>query len=165
MLVGALASCGYTLVGTSPDTSGKRFSLTLLPVTNHTREADLERLTTVALRHAIVQSQHFSSVEAGASAPRLHGAIRRFRSYPLSFDRNDNVLQYRIEADFRLRLTDAATQRPLLEQDISAAAEYLVARAATDRVREDVVAREAAIARLAQHFADQCLALLTIVLL
>jgi len=165
MLVGTLASCGYTLVGTTPDASGKRLSLTIIPFTNHTREPDLERLTTVALRHALLHSQHFSSGAAGASAHRLQGAIRRFRSYPLSFDQNDNVLQYRIEADFHLRLTEAATQRPLFEQEISAAAEYLVARATTDRVREDVVARDAAIARLAQQFADQCLALLTIVLL
>jgi hypothetical protein len=42
---------------------------------------------------------------------------------------------------------------------------YLVSRSTTDRVREDVAAREAALTRLAQQFADKCLALLAITLL
>lgn len=166
VLMGTLASCGYTLVGAPPDTPGHRLPLAIVPFTNQTREPDLERLTTAALRQTILQSQIFSSAADGISARRLQGAIRRFRSYPLSFDQNDNVLQYRIEADFHIRLVEASTQRPTLEQDISAWAEYLVSMATTtDRVREDVVAREAALARLAQQFADKCLALLAIALL
>lgn len=165
MLVGTLASCGYTLVGAPPDTPGQRLPLAIVPFTNQTREPDLERLTTAALRQTILQSQFFSSASDGASVRRLQGAIRRFRSYPLSFDQHDNVLQYRIEADFHIRLVEGSTQRPTLEQDITAWAEYLVSVATIDRVREDVVARQAALARLAQQFADKCLALLAITLL
>ena len=165
MLVGTLASCGYTLVGAPPDTPGKRLLLALVPFTNQTREPDLARLTTAALRHAILQSQIFSSASEGAAARHLQGAIRRFRTLPLSFDQHDNVLQYRIEADFHIRLVEASTQRPTLEQDISAWADYLVSMGTTDRVRQDVVAREAALARLAQQFADKCLALLAVALL
>ena len=165
MLIGTLASCGYTLVGAPPDTPGHRLPLAIAPLINQTREPDLERLTTAALRQTILQSQFFSSASDGASGRRLQGAIRRFRSFPLSFDQNDNVLQYRIEADFHIRLVEASTQRPTLEQDITAWAEYLVSMATTDRVREDVVAREVALARLAQQFADKCLALLAIALL
>lgn len=166
MLVGTVASCGYTLVGAPPDTPGRRLPLAIVPFTNQTREPDLERLTTAALRQTILHSQLFSPASDGASVHRLQGAIRRFRSYPLSFDQNDNVLQYRIEADVHIRLVEALTQRPTLEQDITAWAEYLVSMATTtDRVREDVVAREAALARLAQQFADKCLALLAIALL
>ena len=165
MLVGMLASCGYTLVGVPPDTPGHRLPLAIVPFINQTREPDLERLTTAALRQTILQSQMFSSASDGTSARRLQGAIRRFRSSPLSFDQNDNVLQYRIEADFHIRLVEASTQRPTLEQDISAWADYLVSMAMTDRLREDVVARQAALARLVQQFADKCLALLAMALL
>lgn len=165
MLVGMLASCGYTLVGASPDTPGKRLSLAIVPFTNQTREPDLERLTTAALRHAMLQSQFFTSGSEDGAARHLQGAIQRFRSFPLSFDANDNVLQYRIEADIALRLLEASTRRPILEQEILVWAEYLVSRTPADRVREDVVARETALARLAQQFADKCLALLAMVLL
>jgi len=165
MLVGTLTSCGYALVGIPPDTPRHRLPLVIVPFTNQTREPDLERLTTAALRQTIVQSQFFASGSDAASVRRLQGAIRRFRSYPLSFDQHDNVLQYRIEADFHIRLVEASTQRPTLEQDITAWADYLVSMGTTDRVREDVVARQAALARLAQQFADKCLALLAVALL
>src|SRR5713101_2940773 len=110
MLIGTLASCGYTLVGVPPNTPGHRLPLTILPFTNQTREPDLERLTTAALRHAIVQSQIFSFAADDTSARRLHGAIRRFRSIPLALDAQDNVVQYRIEADMHIRLIEAVTQ-------------------------------------------------------
>jgi hypothetical protein len=165
MLVRALAGCGYTLVGVSPDVPSNRLPLTILPFTNQTREPDLERLTTAALRQAIVQSQFFSFAAEETSARRLQGAIRRFRSFPLALDAQDNVVQYRIEIDMHIRLLEAATQRPILEQELSTSAVYLVSRATTDKVREDVVAREAALTRLAQQFADKCLALLAIALL
>jgi hypothetical protein len=165
MLVVILAGCGYTLVGTSSDTPGKRLPLAIVPFTNRTREPDLERLTTAALRHAMLHSQVFVSRPEDGAAQHLQGVIQRFRSFPLSLDANDSVLQYRIEADISLRLLEASTRRPILEQDMLVWAEYLVSRTPTDRVREDVVAREAALFRLAQQFADKCLALLAIALL
>jgi Lipopolysaccharide-assembly len=165
MLIGSLVGCGYTLVGAPSDAPGKRLPLNILPFTNQTREPDLERLTTAALRHAIVQSPMFVFTADGAAATRLQGAIRRFISSPLALDVQDNVIQYRIDAAIYIRLLEAVTQRPLLEQEISISAVYLVSRSTTDKVREDVAAREAALARLAQQFADKCLALLAITLL
>ena len=165
MLIGSLLGCGYTLVSAPSDTPGKRLPLNILPFTNQTREPDLERLTTAALRHAIVQSQMFVFTADGTSATRLQGAIRRFSSYPLALDAQDNVVQYRIDTAIYIRLIEASTQRPLLEQEIASSAVYLVSRSTTDKVREDVAAREAALARLAQQFADKCLALLAITLL
>ena len=165
MFVGTLASCGYTLVGAPPNTPGNRLLLAIRSFTNQTREPDLERLTTAALRHAIVQSQVFTFAPDETSTHRLQGAIRRFRSFPLALDAQDNVVQYRIEADMSIRLIETVTQHPLLDQELSTSAVYLVSRATTDKVREDVAAREAALARLAQQFADKCLALLAIALL
>jgi len=165
ILIGSLVGCGYTLVGAPSDAPSKRLPLNILSFTNQTREPDLERLTTAALRHTIVQSQMFVFTADGTSATRLQGAIRRFSSYPLALDAQDNVVQYRIDAAISIRLIEAATQRPLLEQELSSSAVYLVSRSTTDRVREDVAAREAALARLAQQFADKCLALLAITLL
>jgi hypothetical protein len=165
MLIGSLLGCGYTLVSAPSDTPGKRLPLNILPFTNQTREPDLERLTTAALRHAIVQSQMFVFTADGTAATRLQGAIRRFSSYPLALDAQDIVVQYRIDAAIYIRLLEAATQHLLLEQEISSSTVYLVSRSTTDKVREDVAAREAALARLAQQFADKCLALLAITLL
>jgi hypothetical protein len=165
MLFGTLVGCGYTLVGAPSGTPGDRLPLNIVPFINQTREPDLERITTAALRHAIVQSQMFAFTSEGGSVTRLQGAIRRFSSYPLALDAQDNVVQYRIDAAIYIRLIEAATQRPLLEQEIASSAVYLVSRSTTDRVRQDVAAREAALTRLAQQFADKCLALLAVTLL
>ena len=151
MLLGSLGGCGYTVVGAPSGTPGGRLPLHILPFTNHTREPDLERLTTAVLRRAIVQSQMFVFTADEASATRLQGAIRRFSSYPLALDAQDNVVQYRIDAAIYIRLTEAVTHRPLLEQELASSAVYLVSRSTTDKVREDVAAREAALARLAQQ--------------
>src|SRR5262245_43411215 len=91
MLVGSLLGCGYTLVGAPSDAAGKRLPLNILPFTNQTREPDLERLTTAALRHAIVQNQAFIFTADGTAVTRLQGTIRRFSSYPLALDSQDNV--------------------------------------------------------------------------
>lgn len=165
MLVGSLVGCGYTLVGAPSGTPGKRLPLNILPFTNQTREPDLERITTAALHHTIVQSQMFVFATDGASVTRLQGTIRRFISYPVALNSQDTVVEYRIDAAIYIRLIEDSAQQPLLEQEISSSAVYLVSRSSTDKVREDVAAREAALARLAQQFADKCLALLAITLL
>src|SRR6266700_629748 len=82
VLLGSLVGCGYTLVGAPSDASGQRLPLNILRFTNQTHEPELERLTTAALRHSIVQSQMFVLTAVETSATRLQGAIRRFSSYP-----------------------------------------------------------------------------------
>lgn len=165
-LLAGLSGCGYTVVGAPQGgVPATRLPLHMAPFTNQTREPDLERLTTLAVRQALAQSALFVYADAPSAAPRLQGVIRRFRSFPLAFDSRDSAVQYRLEADMTIRLTEASAERPLLEQELSAAAVYFVAQTSADRVRADVTAREAAITRLTQQFADQCLALLATTLL
>lgn len=165
VLLGTLAGCGYAVVGAWERDRPQQPSLAIAPFGNQAREPDLERLMTAALHHTLLQSQVLLVGAEETASHRLQSTIRRFRTIPLSFDDRDNVLQYRTEVDIHIRLIETATKSPLLEQDISAAAEYLVSQVPANRVREDVVARQAALGRLAQQFADRCLALLAIALL
>ena len=87
--------------------------------------------------------------------------MRRVRTTALSYGPNDTVLEYRLEADIHVRVLRG--EATLLQQDVPARAEYLVSR--TGDVREQAVARDAALARLARHFAERCAAWLTIALL
>jgi hypothetical protein len=162
MLIESLAGCGYTLVGATPGASGQRIMLTVLPFTNQTREPGLEGSMTTALRQAIIQSHAFVLVPK-SSAQRIQGTVRRFRSFPVSFDEHDNVLQYRLEADVLIGLVEGETPVPIWEQEISAWAEYLVS--STGEMRQNVVAKQVAIVRLAQQFADRCTTLLAMTLL
>jgi hypothetical protein len=163
IFVGSMAGCGYTLVGATAHTSQRRIALAVTPFLNHTREPGLESHMTAALRQAIMHSQTFALTPATTASQRIEGTIRRFRTYPLSFDENDNALQYRLEAVVAVRLIDKAAPKPALDQEISTWAEYLVS--STGAVRENVVAKEAALFRLAQRFADTLTALLMVRLL
>ncbi|MGQ4806835.1 hypothetical protein NKDENANG_00170 [Candidatus Entotheonellaceae bacterium PAL068K] len=162
-LLTSLFGCGYTLVGAASSTSSWRLTLAVEPLINQTREPELESHMTAALRRALLQSQAFDLAAMGTAPRRLQGTVRRFYTLPVSFDANDNVLQYRLEATAVIRVLKEVSQETTLEQNISAWADYLVSDTGT--VRETVVAKEAAILRLAQQFADKCTALLQVALL
>jgi hypothetical protein len=162
ILLAGLTGCGYTLVGTQAEKTRARMALAVPPVRNQSREPGLEHHMTAALRRAIAQSTVLSLV-AESSAPRhLQSVVLQFRIVAISFDARDNVVQYRIEAETQIRLIDQTAEVSVLEQEISAWAEYLVST--TGIVRQNVVAREAALFRLAQRFAEKCTALLEVTL-
>lgn len=133
------------------------------PFTNETREPQIEHHATGALRQALMQGRGFVLASSAAAPTRLQGRVRRFRTTALSYDPNDNALAYRLEADIRVIVLSGEEPQPLLQHDIPARAEYLVSRSGD--VRESAVAREAALARLARHFAERCAAWLTVALL
>ena len=156
--------CGYMLVG-SPSAQLDQWvaAVAVEPFTNETREPQIEHVATAALRQALMQGHGFVLTSTAAAPMRVQGRVRRFRSTALSYAANDNVLEYRLEADISIVVLSGDEPQPLLQHDIPARAEYLVSRSGD--VREAAVAREAALARLARQFADRCAAWLTIALL
>lgn len=157
IIISSVTGCGYTLVGAPAQ---RRLSVAVTPFLNQTREPGLESHITMALRQAIGRSPNFVLMTASTASQRIEGTIRRFRISPLSFDENDNALQYRLEVVVTVRLMDTASTKPTWEQDLSTSAEYLLSN--TGVVRENVVAKEAALFRLAQRFADTLTTLLMV---
>ena len=156
--------CGYTLIGSPSGGLDKRVAAVAVePFTNGTREPQIEHYATAALRQALMEGRGFGLTSAAAAQTRLQGRVRRFRATALSYGPNDRVLEYRLEADIRVSVLSGEEPQPLLQHDIPARAEYLVSRSGD--VREEAVAREAALALLARQFADRCVAWLTIALL
>ncbi len=162
-LLGSGIGCGYQVVGRTSPATASRVRVAVVPFANDTHEADLESLVTTVLRQTLLQSQGFELASAAATPHHLQGIVRRFRRRPLAFDANDNVQQYRLEADILIRLLDTRSQEVRLEQEIPAWAEYLVSTRGV--VRENVAAKEAALLRLSQRFAEACVALLSVTLL
>jgi hypothetical protein len=122
----------------------------------------LEIRTAHALRQSILASQTFSLVQALQTQQYIQGTIQQFRQVPISFDRRDNAQQYRIEADILIRLVGSESHNPFFEQKITAWAEYLVSTSGD--IRETTIARENAMFRLAQQFANKSVSLLTAVM-
>ena len=156
--------CGYTLIGSPSAQLDKRTAAVAVePFTNETREPEVEHYATAALRQALMQGHGFVLTSISAAPTRVQGRVRRFHTTALSYAANDNVLEYRLEADIHVSVLSGEETQPLLQHDIPVRAEYLVSR--TGDVREAAVAREAALALLARQFADRCAAWLTIALL
>lgn len=158
-----LTGCGYTLVGASPATGKTAIRLAVPAVMNLTREPDLERRMTSALRHAIVQTPALELASEQRASHILQGIANQFDAFAISFDASDRVVQFRIESRTRIRLTARQSAQPLLEQEIAAWTEYLVSPSGS--VRENASAREAALVRVSRQFAEKCRALVEITLM
>ena len=158
------AGCGYTLIGSKSSAfNGRTATVAVIPFTNETREPVVEHFMTAALREALMQGKGFVLKSAAGAQLQVRGSVRDFRTTALSYDPNDNVLAYRLQADVHVVVLNRQETQPLLRQDIEARAEYLVSRSGD--VRETAVARETALNLLARQFADRCSAWLTIALL
>ena len=118
---------------------------------------------TAGLRQALLQRKGFVLKSAPDAQLRVRGSVQDFHTTALSYDPNDNVLVYRLQADVRVVVLDGQETRPLLNQDFKAQAEYLVSRSGD--VRETAVARDTALNLLARRFADRCSVWLTFALL
>lgn len=158
----SLSSCGYRIAEPEASRPGARLPLSVAPFINLTRIPMLEIHTARALRQSIIENQTFHLVQAPQTSQHLEGIVQQFRQLPISFDANDNAQQYRIEADIVIRVVAEASPTIFFQQKISAWAIYLVSD--TGDVRENAVAREAAMFRLAQQFADKSISLLATVL-
>lgn len=157
-----IAGCGYSLVGSPPDRPGG-LTVVIPPVINQAREPGLEHRMTAALRRAVVNNPRLKLASEPAASHHLQGTVLQFRIFAVSFDASDNVVQYRIESNTRIRLVKRTGKTPTLDQTVTAWSEYLVSPEGS--VRENVAARTAAITRLAEQFADKCTALIDVVLL
>ncbi|ETX05400.1 LPS assembly lipoprotein LptE [Candidatus Entotheonella palauensis] len=159
-----LAGCGYTLVGAPPATGAQTpVTLAVPAVINLTREPDLERRMTSALRRAVVQAPALKLAPEAQASHTLQGIASRFLASATSFDSSDRVVQFRVESRTRIRLTVRQSAQPLLDQEINAWTEYLVSPSGS--VRENAAARAAALARVSRQFAEKCRALIEITLM
>lgn len=158
------AGCGYTLLGSQSSRSNNgTATVAVVPFTNETREPVIEHFMTAALRQALLQQRAFVLKSVANAEMQVRGRVRDLRTEALSYDPNDNALVYGLQADVRVVVLYGDETQPLLRQDITAEAEYLVSRSGD--VRETAVARETALNLLARQFADRCSAWLTIALL
>ena len=157
--VSYLSSCAYQVVGLPVHHQGVRQNVSVEPFTNLTRVPMLDVRTAQALRQSILASQTLNLVQALQAQQYIEGTIQEFRQIPISFDRRDNAQQYRLEADILIRLVETASRSLFFEQKLTVWAEYLVSPSGD--VRETTIARESAMFRLAQQFANQSVGLLT----
>ncbi len=94
----APAGCGYTLIGTQEVVPGDVVSVHIGEFENHSREVDLDEKVVLALerefyRRGVVRLEE----NRDDGEAELKGAIRTFRTHPVTFDASDEALQYEVE--------------------------------------------------------------------
>jgi hypothetical protein len=90
-----LAGCGYNLAGTNTSLPADVHTISVGKIDNRSREFGLEKslgfvFEQEALRRGLIQVSN----DPGAGDAVLSGTIRSFDTYPVSFDANDQALQY-----------------------------------------------------------------------
>ena len=99
-----LAGCGYNLAGTNTSLPPDVHTISVGKIDNRSREFGLEKSLGFAFEREMLRRGLVRVVnDPGAGDAVLSGTIRRFDTYPVSFDANDEALQY--EATLVLDLT------------------------------------------------------------
>jgi len=101
-----LTGCGYHLAGEQRGLPEDIHSLSVGNVVNHSREYGLEKTLAFTFEREIHKRGHFQMVEdpAGGDAV-LTGTIRDIRVRPVTFDANDQAVQYEMTVILDFTLT------------------------------------------------------------
>src|SRR6266542_193429 len=106
--LGWLAGCGYQFAGTGNRLPSDVKTFSLGPIQNATREVGIEKQLLEALEDEVTSHGRLKVVPAGEGDAQMTGIVRYYVSRPVSFNSNDEALQYQasVAVDLDLRRRD-----------------------------------------------------------
>ena len=123
-LAGLLAGCGYHRPGRG-DNLGDVHTLYVALFANKTYQPFVENELTNAVTRRFLRTQRWRLVEDAAAADAVFsGTVFDYRSVPVSFDRNDNILEYRSQISVKASLRRTQDGRILWKGDANWSEEY-----------------------------------------
>ncbi|MBI5407683.1 MAG: LptE family protein [Nitrospirae bacterium] len=157
----SFTGCGYQIAGRGAHIPEGVRTLAIPVFENKTLEPIVEEELTPAVIREFLRDSRIEVVNRPQAGLVLRGSVTSYKESPLSFDKDQNVLEYRIIVVTHLILVrqerDAAPTGILWERDVTESAEY---RASSDvmstRVAKLLALREIA-RNLAQNVADRVL--------
>ena len=90
-----LAGCGYHFIGQESEVLSGINAIAIPYFSNKSYEARLERYLTESLVDEFVKSRMIAIVDEGDADAVIRGKIENFREYIISFDKEDQALEYR----------------------------------------------------------------------
>ena len=151
-----LFGCGYHFSGHGGTLPGNVSKLYIPLFINQTSEPLLENLLSSLVSEVFSRNEQVSQVEtAGQADAVLEGRISSYRSRAVSYDRNDDVSEYRAALTVTAVLRGLPAGDPLWQGTVSWEADYLAAEDKT--VQEDLEqqAVEEICLRLAEELLNQ----------
>lgn len=154
LLTSFLTGCGYQMAGRGGHIPAGIQSLAIPVFENKTMEPIVEEELTPAVIKGFLKDSRIAVVNRAQADLVLYGRVMSYRETPLSFDQDQNVLEYRITVTTHLKLLRQSTDSMLWEKDLISSAEY--------RVSSDVMATRnsklLAIKEIAQNLSEEAAA-------
>ena len=151
LLISYLTGCGYHIAGRGSHVQSEVKSISIPVFENKTMEPIVEEEITPAVIKGFLKDSRIVVVDRSQADLVLHGSVTSYSETPLSFDKNQNVLEYRISVTTHLKLLRQSTNTISWERDLNAYAEY--------KVSSDVMStknlRFLALKEIAQNLAEE----------
>ncbi|MCK5254419.1 MAG: LptE family protein, partial [Deltaproteobacteria bacterium] len=93
-IVGA-TGCGYHFIGQKSEILSGIHAIAIPYFANKSYEAGLERILTEALVDEFVKNRMIAITSEGEADAVIRGKIESFRETVISYDKNDNAMEYR----------------------------------------------------------------------
>lgn len=147
------AGCGYHLVGTgASNLPGHLKTISIPTFVNKTKEPEIERELTRAVRQTFIRDGRLKVVSAGASAHSiLKGEIRDYYLKPISYDASDLVNEYRVLIDIEITFEDLVKKQIILQQNLRADEAYKVTGTISGRETQLRTTRKTAAEEMAER--------------
>ena len=152
MLLLILAGCGYQLQGRNDRLPGEVRTLYVQLMENRTLEPFLENAVTNAVVERFARNHHMEIVEDRNQADAiLSGTITHYRNHSISYNRTDNIAEYRSEIVLEAGLRRAKDAVVLWKGSVKWAEEYSTS---PNKVLQDD-RENAAIELISERLADE----------
>ncbi len=156
-----ISSCGYRFSGRANELPSHIKAVAIPIFVNATQEPLIESVITNKVIQEFIGDGRLRVVDSSKADAVLKGRIYAFSLAPLSFDRGDNVLEYRVVIQCELILEDVREKKiiwkePALTQsaDYKVSSDISATRTAKDRAIEEASKRFASdlVARVFEGF-------------
>jgi len=156
IFVAAIAGCGYQLSGRPGSVPTNLRQLAIPIFVNSTAVPGVERVFTAAVRERFLRDGRVNLAPDSGLVTRLQGEVARYQLHILASNRDDRVLEYRIETELRVTVVDRRQGKILLQQPVMVTTEYVI----TERIIPTEIARERALHAAAQDAGERLVSLL-----
>jgi len=126
LLTLSLSACGYQLAGRGGHIPDEIKSIAIPVFENKTMEPVVEEEFTPMIIREFIKDSRIKVVDRTEADIVLNGNVNSYKESPLSFDQNQEVLEYRITVTTHLKITRQKINNIIWEKDIIKSSEYKV---------------------------------------
>ncbi len=145
------AACGYHLVGTSPGLAARAGNIAIPVFVNNSSEPGIERNVTAKVIEFFIRDGRLKVVNKQSADLIFSGQIDHYEIRPVSFDNNNNAIEYWVIMNIDVKLQDTDTKKNLIDQQFKSKWDYKV----TSEVLSSERARINAIDEASRDFAER----------